>query len=310
MDYSNDLDNDIDEFDTILPFRNTYKYTHLQQYKENEILELFAIELVLRYIEFHKILILEEFYDTIDGETDIEFETRVYLEGLESEEKLNKQLIEQFGLNTEELTNFFLVHPFNGCYNDDSSDMRIHIYCKNKTNILNIELDLNLSQEELISTIIEHKKNFDDTNLRSINLLGKVNDIYSDKIKAAFTHFPDGFIEKKKAMIDALFVFDYVISRQKEIGKLNTEIKHNYNKTKIDIINRYNKGYMTKETKEAFLKDAHNEYKDLVIPYPTKNTSSDNCYFKEEIFKLSKIPPGAAKKSFYIIQALISKTIQ
>ncbi|MFY9073711.1 hypothetical protein OZZ08_02035 [Malaciobacter mytili] len=273
------------EFDSILPFRNQYRYTHLEQYEEHELLEMFSIELVLRYIDFHNTMIQEETYYKMESESDEDFEKRMDLEEINLDNELDEKLVKNFGLHTYEMASLFLMHPYNGYYDDSSSEnITCRYYIKQPSN-LNIDLDLNTPLEDLISTITKHKTKFDKNNSEAINLLNKINESYANKVKNAFSDFKGTFTEKKKVMIDALFTFDYVEARNEEIIRLNSSIEDEYNQAIEDIEN------------------------ESIIKKPSLNTSSNNCYFKEEQFKTSTIPPGTAKKNYYKIKDLITNSI-
>jgi hypothetical protein len=304
-----DYDYEMDEFDEILPFRNQYKYTHLEQYEEHELLELFSIEIVLRYIDFHSILIQEEYYTKKESESDEEFEKRMDYEDFIAVQKFDEEFIDKFGLCIEDLVNFFLLYPYNVHYDEGPTNNEVHVKTHCQFDILNIDLDLNLSEKQLISIIIKHKTEFDDNNTNAIDLLNKIHNIFSCKIKTSFSNFPEGFTEKKKAMIDALFTFDYVVARKEDITRLNAELRNDYILTKNNIITNYRMGGIDKHIKKRNLKEAEDDYKKLILTKPTLNTSSDNCYFKEETFLQSNILPGNAKKNFYIIQKLIINRI-
>lgn len=296
---------EIDEFDTILPFRNQYKYTHLEQYEEHELLEMFSIELVLRYIEFHNTLIQEKTYFQMESETDEEFERRLDLEEFNLTKKVDAKLFKNFGLDTYEMSSLLLMHPYHG-YSEDNITTRYYI---KQPNILNIDLDLAKPLKELIATIEKHKKEYDDNNSNAINLLNKINEAYSNKIKEAFSEFKGTFAEQKKIMIDALFTFDYVEARDKEVKRLNEETQSDYKKNLLKIADNYKKGFINEEDKKQSEVDALNEQNELIIDKPTLNTSRENCYFKEELFSFSKIPPGTAKKNYYKIKDLITNSI-
>lgn len=300
---------EVDEFDSILPYRDKYKYTHLDQYEEHELLEIFSIELVLRYIDFHNTLIQENTYYKMDSETDEEFEIRLHLEEINLNNELNKKLLRNFGLDTYEISSLFLMHPYNEYYDENSSENITCKYYIKQPNILNIDLDLNKSLEELISTVTEHKKEFDYNNSNAIDLLNKLNEVYANKIKIAFSDFKGTFAEQKKVMIDALFTFDYIEARNEQISRLNKTIEDEYNQAIEDIKDSYEKGIINKKTKEQYEEIEKDKKNESIIKKPSLNTGSNNCYFDEELFKISTILPGTAKKNYYKIKDLITNSI-
>ncbi|MBU1777987.1 MAG: hypothetical protein KJ899_15280 [Gammaproteobacteria bacterium] len=297
------MNDEIDEYGGILPLRSAYKYMHLEQYEEHELIQAFCVELILRYIDCHNMMIQETVFEQVEDETDEEFEKRMNLEELRLSEELDERLIKHFGLDTSEIASIFLTHPYSTEYSDD---IKIQFRFPSKSNILNVDIDLSLSEEELISMILQHKKKFDE-NEEVLDLLNLINELYSQEIKNAFKDFPNRLIEKKRAMIDALYTFDYIQMRDKEIGKLNQEAREDYEAEKEEIISKSIDEYNKKQE----LEDLEIKYnKDTKISRPSKNTSSKNSYFKEERFKQSKIAPGRAKKIFYIIEELITETIK
>jgi len=298
------LKNEIEEYDNNIHKRTDYRYRHLEQYDENELMQVFSIELILRYHDYHKILEQETFCERLDSESEEEFDIRMDLCQFERLQKLDEQTTRHFGLLLGEISRMYIMHPYND-FTQENDEVTILIRCPSQTSIINIDLDLNLSEEELIAIVLKHKKSFDD-NSKVIDFFKRVNDIYADKIQVAFTDFPIKFSEKRKAIIDALFIFDYIQDRQNAINELNEEAKNSYKESEASIL----KDTLTDEkNKKRKLKEIQIEYKNSLIKMPSFNTSSKNSYFTEELFQQSKIPSGTAKKYFYIIKNLITNTL-
>jgi len=291
----------IDEFDRILPVRNSYKYQHIERYNEDELISVLCVELILRYLDYHHMMISKKVYEKSEFETDEEFHKRIYLEDCRESQEFDEMLLKAFGCDSYEIASMFLMHPYNESVNQGTFKFRF----QNTAESI-VEIDLNLSEEVLIDKVLKSKHEFDKNNIR-LNILKRINAVYANKIENAFINFPSRFAEKKRAIIDALFSFDYIKIRNEEIERLNQEATKDYEEKKA-IINKLD---ISKYDQKQQLKDLEDEYNnDMLIQEPNLNTSSSNCYFKEEHFIQSNIAPGTAKKNFYIIQHLITDTIQ
>ena len=294
------MSDSIDEYDTILPRKDSYKYQHIKQYHEDELISVFCVELILRYLDYHDMMIEEKIYTKLEFETDEEFEQRMDFEDYKYFQESEKNFKKIFGFDSAEIAYIFLMHPYNNLCNNEY----VWQYKTPKEQI--IEINLNLSKKVLLKMVLNAKQKFDE-NSRALEILDRINAVYAKKVQNAFKNFPKKFVAKKKAIIDALFSFDYVVIRNKEIKRLNQESTESYAEEKAII----NKEDIDKYDKKQKLKDLEHTYKnDFFIKQPSLNTSSSNCYFTEEYFLKSNITAGRAKKNFYIIRDLITDLIE
>jgi len=104
--------------------------------------------------------------------------------------------------------------------------------------LVHIELNLRLSEQELLAQIKQIKKNYIKENIaiRTIEDIFNIDDktILQDNIKNKSLRY--------KKIADHFFIYDYVVARQKTIEKSNTQIRqeNNYKMKEVDSSHLFN----------------------------------------------------------------------
>lgn len=260
------------EDENLLPNLNSYKYQYLNKYTGDEFINAFVLELIIRIVEINDLMDNEMIYENIDFTIENgEFKVGDTIKVQEDSKEKDSFSI-NFGLSSSYLANLFMMHPY--YQEEEKSDLLDFTYNFSSDSIITKEINLDLTEDELIDDILKLKRTYES----SLDPLKTLHIDLKNKIKKMLKKMPDTMKIKEQGVIKALFTYDYVQARNKQIDSYN------------------NLDYEEEEDREEDF-----------IKHPQKNTNKDDSYFKEKEFSISGITPGTGKKLYYYLNSILTK---
>lgn len=249
--------------EVVLPTFSEYRYQNLYKYtEENEFLNAILIEFIVRNATYNNLL--PNSYtcelESLEYESDEEFEIRAEMNFRDQEKKIDNTLRKNYGLGYEEIS--ALAKTYNHSYADVLQESQISQLIKYpQAPIQKIELNFELSEEEILQRVKSHKRDFDDEQAMLFNYKTKIKGEYLEKALEVIKKFPSQSFKKcQNSIITAIYVYDYVQAAKLNINKLNQLIQDEY-KAKREKIEVSYKQLQTSKDKQ--IKDLLKPNKDV-----------------------------------------------
>lgn len=169
----------------------------------------------------------------------------------------------------------------------------------NETNIVNIQVNMNLPEKEFLEYMKKIKNSYDKDNkiLKNINRL--INPKLSNKHE---------LLTVKRKIADSFFCYDYYSARLRQVTENNNYHEMQMLKEELEIIEKHN-SYTTEEKniQISFIKNSMSKIKERQEITPSINKKSKHFIFKEPIFRQYNINPSTAYGYYSDIIELLRK---
>jgi hypothetical protein len=313
-----------------LPQFKHFKYQNLYTYKnEEQFINAIIIEFIVRNARhnnlFNDFSTIDE--ALLDSETDEEYEYRVMKLLHEKEEKVDKILLQLYGLNTYELSKLDLtIYKYGDQDNLENLSIQVNTTEPYKDKVI----DLSLPKDKLIEQTVDLQNNYEKSKKEFFPLKQKINKNFLKESEKIINKFPKSFKKKKDHLIKSLFIFDYIEATKKNVDDLNIPIYKNYENSKIELRNEY-KIKLNKKNSEIqdqkdypkIVKEIEKEIREIenmgkkellkieqeqnenLCSYPKMDTKYKNCIYYE-LAPLLDEKPGQCKKLYNHIHKFIT----
>jgi hypothetical protein len=313
-----------------LPKIKYFKYQNLYTYKnEEEFINAILIEFIVRNARHNNLFndISTIYEPLIDTETDEEHEYREMKLLNEKEEKVDKILLQLYGLNTYELSQLDLtIYKYGDQHNIENLSIQVNTTEPHKDEII----DLSLPKDKLIEQTVDLQNNYEKSKKNFFPLNQKINKNFLKEAEKIINKFPKSFKKKKDYLIKSLFIFDYIEATKKYANYLNYPIYKNYENSKIKLYNKYkpklnkkNNEIQDKKDYPKIVKEIEKEIREIkkmakkelleikqernenLCSYPKMDTKYKNCIYYD-LAPLLNEKPGQCKKLYNHIHKFIT----
>lgn len=268
------VDNKYEFKKVVLPSFADFRYKNLYNYTDQEaFINAVLIEFIIRNATLNNLLpsSFNSELEPLELESEEAFEIRVQVDFLNQEKDLDAILIKNYGLNYYEITT--LETP-SYLYQENSSQTNISVLIKEQESpIKNIQLNLELSEEELCTFVKKMKEQYTNKKSETLDIRNRLNADFVHQASNIINKFPKkSFKKQQDSIIKALFVFDFIQAKKLEIDYLNHQIETDYAIKKQEIDTEYTQ----------ILEQKHNEKN------RTQNHKDRGTCLENEIRALSK----------------------